>query len=117
MFGTMKVLVVGATGYLGSKIAVESARRGHKVTALVSEDSQSKNADSVQRLKDAGIEVVTGHLESKQELLVELLTDVNVVSVYRSSCFIRKCFFIVGMGLIINNVEGQAYPRIGCFLG
>ena len=57
IFGTMKVLVVGATGYLGSRIAVESARRGHKVTALVSEGSQSKKADIVQRLRDAGIEI------------------------------------------------------------
>ncbi|CAK0732050.1 hypothetical protein CVIRNUC_000078 [Coccomyxa viridis] len=75
----MKVLVVGATGYLGSRIAVESARRGHKVTALVSEGSQSKKADIVQRLRDTGIETATGHLESKQEILVKLLTDVNIV--------------------------------------
>ena len=113
----MKVLVVGATGYLGSKIAVESARRGHKVTALVSEDSQSKKADIVQRLRDAGVEIVAGHLESKQELLVELLTDVNIVSVYCSNCFIRKCFFTIGIGLIIVDVEGPAESRMGCFLG
>ena len=117
IFGTMKVLVVGATGYLGSRIAVESARRGHKVTALVSEDSQSKKADIVQRLRDAGIEIVTGHLESKQELLVELLTDVNIVSVFCSSCPIRKCYTYPGVGSIIKFVEGRAYLRMGCFLG
>ena len=117
IFGTMKVLVVGATGYLGSRIAVESARRGHKVTALVSEDSQSKKADIVQSLRDAGIEIVTGQLESKQELLVELLTDVNIVSVYCSNSFIRKCFFTIGIGLIIVDAVGQAESRMGCFLG
>ena len=87
----MKVLVFGATGYLGSKIAVESARRGHKVSALISEDSQKKKADIVQRLSDAGIEIVTGHLESKQELLVELLANVNVVSGFCSNCLSETC--------------------------
>ena len=113
----MKVLVVGAIGYLGSRIAVESARRGHKVTALVSEDSQSKKADIVQRLRDAGIEIITGHLESKQELLVELLTVVNIVSVCCGTFFVITSFFIVVMGLVIKAIEGRAYTRMGCFLG
>ena len=113
----MKVLVVGATGYLGSRIAVESVRRGHKVTALVSEDSQSKKADIVQRLRDAGIAIITGHLESKQELLVELLTDVNIVSVFCSTFFIIISFFIVVMGLVFKAVEGRTHTRMGCFLG
>ena len=117
IFVTMKVLVIGATGYLGSRIAVESARRGHKVTALVSEDSQSNKADIVQRLRDAGIELVTGHLESKQELLVELLTNVNIVSVFCSSCPIRKCSISPGMGPVSKFVKGRAYLRMGCFLG
>ena len=103
IFGTMKVLVVGATGYLGSRIAVESARRGHKVTALVSEGSQSKKADIVQRLRDAGIEIATGHLESKQELLVKLLTDVNIVSVFCSSCPSENALYILEWALSLNS--------------
>ena len=105
IFGTMKVLVIGATGFLGSKIAVESARRGHSVTALVSEDSQSKKAEIVQSLRDAGIEIITGHLQSKQELLVELLTDVNIVSDLYGSCPIMNCSLIASTGSIIKTVE------------
>ena len=52
----VKVLVVGATGFLGNIIAKEAAQKGHKVTALVSSESQSKKKDVVQGLKSAGIE-------------------------------------------------------------
>ena len=106
-FGTMKILVVGATGYLGSKIAVESARRGHKVTALVSEDSQSKKAEIVQSLRDAGIDIIAGHLESKQELLVELLTDVNIVSNLISIYISKNGCFIADVGSIFKTVGGR----------
>lgn len=76
------VLIVGATGFLGSFIAQEAAKNSHKVTALVSSESQSKKKDVVQGLKSAGIEIVTGSLDSSQHELVDLLKTVEVVSDY-----------------------------------
>lgn len=77
----VNVLVVGATGFLGSAIAKEAASKGHKVTALVSSESQSKKKEEVQALKSAGIEIATGSLESDTHKLVDLLKTVEVVSV------------------------------------
>ena len=76
----VNVLVVGATGFLGSAIAKEAASKGHKVTALVSSESQSKKKEDVQALKSAGIEIATGSLESGTHELVDLLKTVEVVS-------------------------------------
>ena len=76
----VNVLVVGATGFLGSAIAKEAASKGHKVTALVSSESQSKKKEDVQSLKNAGIEIATGSLESDTHELVDLLKTVEVVS-------------------------------------
>jgi putative NADH-flavin reductase len=83
----VKVLVVGATGFLGNIIAKEAAQKGHKVTALVSSESQSKKKDVVQGLKSAGIEIATGSLESAQHELIDLLKTVEVVSASRSLAY------------------------------
>ena len=76
----VNVLVVGATGFLGNSIAKEAAKKGHKVTALVSLESQSKKKEATQGLKSAGIEIATGSLESDQHELLDLLKTVEVVS-------------------------------------
>lgn len=52
----MKVLVVGGTGYLGSKIALEANRAGHEVVALVRESS---DASPLERL---GATIVRGDI-------------------------------------------------------
>ena len=77
----VNVLVVGATGFLGSAIAKEAASKGHKVTALVSSESQSKKKEDVQTLKSAGIEIATGSLESDTHELVNVLKNVEVVGI------------------------------------
>lgn len=77
----VNVLVVGATGFLGNSIAKEAAKKGHKVTALVSLESQSKKKEATQGLKSAGIEIATGSLESDHHELLDLLKTVEVVSV------------------------------------
>ena len=77
----VNVLVIGATGFLGNSIAKEAAKKGHKVTALVSSESQSKKKEAAQSLKSAGIEIATGSLESDEHELLDLLKSVEVVSV------------------------------------
>ena len=75
----VKVLIVGATGFLGNQIAKQAAKAGHQVTALVSQDSQNKKKEIVDDLKGAGIEIATGSLESDQKDLVALMKTVNTV--------------------------------------
>lgn len=52
----MKITVVGGTGYAGSSIVTEAARRGHEVTAL----SRSAPADPVQGVRYVQGDVLTG---------------------------------------------------------
>src|SRR5262245_2460229 len=53
----MKVLVTGATGFLGSHVADLLCERGHEVRALVRKTSDTR------RLKGRGSELVIGSLE------------------------------------------------------
>lgn len=76
----VKVLVVGATGFLGGLIAKEAAKAGHQVTALVSGESQTSKKELVDELKGAGISITTGSLESDHKLLVDVLKSVEAVS-------------------------------------
>lgn len=75
----VKVLVVGATGFLGNLIAKEAVKLDHQVTVLVSEDSQTKKKDIVDGLKAAGVQIKTGSLESEHKDLVDVLKSVEVV--------------------------------------
>lgn len=75
----VKVLIVGATGFLGNMIAKEAVKLGHQVTALVSEASQSNKKDIVDGLKAVGVQIKTGSLDSAHKDLVEVLKTVEVV--------------------------------------
>ena len=75
----VKVLIVGATGFLGKQIAMQAAKAGHQVTALVSQDSLAKKKQIVAELKAAGIDIATGSLESDQKDLVALMKTVDTV--------------------------------------
>ena len=52
----MRVLVIGATGYVGSAIAEALGETGHEVVGL------ARSGDSADELKDAGYEAVVGDL-------------------------------------------------------
>lgn len=75
----VKVLVLGATGFLGSLIAKEAVKLGHQVTALVSEESHIKKKQIVDGLKASGVQIKTGSLESDHKDLVDVLKTVEVV--------------------------------------
>jgi predicted dinucleotide-binding enzyme len=81
----VKVLVVGATGFLGGLIAKQAAEAGHQVTALVSESSQSSKKQVVDGLKAAGVTIVTGSLESDHKDLVTVMKTVDAV---RARCML-----------------------------
>jgi len=58
----MKVMVTGATGFIGSNLARELLKQGYQVKALVRKDSNRKNIDGLD------IEVVIGDLRDRTSL-------------------------------------------------
>ncbi len=52
----MKVLVTGATGFIGGNLARELSRRGHEVRALVRPGSNTLT------IEDTGVEPVSGDI-------------------------------------------------------
>ena len=58
----MKVLVTGATGFVGNHLAHTLAAAGHSVRALVRPSKRAR------RLADAGIEVFEGQLTSADDV-------------------------------------------------
>lgn len=68
----MKVLITGATGFLGSHVAEELLRRGHTVRALV------RRSSKVELLTKLGVELAYANLE-KGEGLDDALAGVDAV--------------------------------------
>jgi len=81
MAGSSRILIVGATGYIGRHIAKASLALGHPTFLLVRESTASYNSDKVQLLesfKASGANIVHGSLEN-YESLVEAVKKVDVV--------------------------------------
>lgn len=57
MEGKSKVLIIGATGYLGKFIVTASARAGHSTFALIRESTASnpEKAKTIENLKTFGV--------------------------------------------------------------
>lgn len=92
---SQRVLVVGATGMLGSLVAKEAAAKGHRVTALVSERSLGDpgKKSAIDELTAAGVELAKGSLDSPQSVLVELAKKADVVRA--CSCHVLLCACVV----------------------
>ncbi len=61
----MKVVVVGATGFLGSEVCAQLVKRGHKVRAVVRPSADKAKVD---RLRSMGAELVTADLRDPRSL-------------------------------------------------
>ncbi|KAF8080463.1 hypothetical protein N665_0944s0025 [Sinapis alba] len=77
---TSKILVIGATGYIGKVFVEGSVKSGHATFALVRESSLSDpvKAKLVQSFKDLGVTILYGSLNEK-ESLVKAIKQVDVV--------------------------------------
>ena len=68
----MRILVCGATGYLGSHIAAAAKAKGHQVSGL------ARSAASADKLRATGVEPVSGDLTDVASILPSL-SDVDAV--------------------------------------
>ncbi len=73
----MNILLTGATGFIGSRMALRFRDKGHKVTALALVNNDQEQARK-QTLEDQGITVVVGDVTEKQKL-AECLQDCDWV--------------------------------------
>ena len=69
----MKVVVVGATGFLGSNAVSELLRRGEEVVAF------SRPGMRAERLSEAGVQVVHGDLTDRRSIMGLALEDVDAL--------------------------------------
>ncbi|KAH9295600.1 hypothetical protein KI387_039188, partial [Taxus chinensis] len=75
-----RVLIIGATGYMGAFVARASSDSGHPTFALVQPSTLQDpgKAESIDNLRSSGIHIIPGCLED-HELLVKAIAEVDVV--------------------------------------
>ncbi|CAH9107131.1 unnamed protein product [Cuscuta epithymum] len=80
MAGKSSILIIGATGYIGKYIAEAGPKAGHPTFALIRESTLSNPDKSqvVEKLKNAGVNFITGDLYD-HESLVKAIKQVDVV--------------------------------------
>ncbi|ESW03820.1 hypothetical protein PHAVU_011G044700 [Phaseolus vulgaris] len=78
--GTSKILIIGATGYVGKFMVEASAKAGHPTFALVRESTLSDPSKSsiIQTFNTLGINLLLGDVRDHQSL-VEAIKKVDVV--------------------------------------
>ncbi len=86
----MDVLITGGTGYIGSQIARDLARRGHQVTALARPFKQGvTQAERIQDLQAAGVQIVGVDLAQPGDLSRQLDPDAYDVVVHGVCSFLE----------------------------
>ncbi|XP_074372908.1 phenylcoumaran benzylic ether reductase Betv6-like [Apium graveolens] len=75
-----KILVIGATGYIGKFLVEAAAEQGHQTFALVRETAvQNPSKEKlVESFKASGVTIIYGHLHD-HEILVKAVKQVDVV--------------------------------------
>ncbi|KAF6984834.1 hypothetical protein CFC21_002784 [Triticum aestivum] len=79
--GKSKILVIGATGYIGRHVVAASARLGHPTLALVRDAAPSEPAKAqlLKTFQDSGVTLLTGDLHDHGSLLIAVkAADVGI---------------------------------------
>ena len=111
----MRVFLTGATGYVGSAVALALRQRGHEVAALVRPESEST------QLREAGVFIVAGDLDALPQMSKTLAVyDALVHTAFASQEAVakdrlavdtlsaQKNFFLYTSGVwILGNSKGK----------
>ena len=91
MADSLPILVVGATGILGSEICQRLIQNGHHVRGMVRSTS---NPDKIDKLKSLGVEIVVGDLKDSKSLC-DAVKGVKVVVSPATSTRCRQVWLVV----------------------
>lgn len=67
----MKVLITGATGFIGSRLALRSIQQGHSVVALGQTNTDAERSN-LQVLEQAGVRVVLGSVADEDKIAIAI---------------------------------------------
>lgn len=107
----MKVAVIGATGFVGSKLVNELANRGHMVTAIARDISKVENSDTVT--------AVSIDVYNTEQLTEVLKGNDAVISTFNPGWDNPNIYtdFITGARSIEKAVEAATISRFICVGG
>jgi len=71
----MRILVIGATGMIGSRVVAEAARRGHELTAASRSGSSVQGADHAATLELGGTRAVCAGIEASDATVISVPPD------------------------------------------
>lgn len=110
----MKILLTGATGFVGSHTAAELCRRGHEVHALVRQPVTGRNA-KVEFLKNLGVHFIEGDLASlgtEQDCWPNFDVVIHVAGLIKAKR--TNEFYSVnveGTRLLLEKIKGQPLKK------
>ena len=103
----MKIALIGATGFVGSRLLTEALTRGHQVTAIVRDPA--KLTEQNDRLT-----VVTGDVDKPEQLAAQLAGHDIVLSAYNAGWQNPNLYtdFLAGSRAIEKATEDAGVPRL-----
>ena len=101
-----KVLITGATGFVGAAVLRELLNNGHNVKALV------RTSSDLQNLKGLNIEIVYGDLKDKDVLIIDDMIDTAGTLAKAAELIMEKGAKSVRAIATHGVLSGPAYERL-----
>lgn len=101
----MKIAIIGATGFVGSKLLNEALERGHQVSALVQHIEKLPTHAALTAVKaDVNDETALTALLAGHDLVISAFSGHAAGDVYQ--------YYVDGFQHILNSVKAAAVPRL-----
>lgn len=101
----MKIAIIGATGFVGSKLLNEALERGHQVSALVQHIEKLPAHAALTAVKaDVNDETALTALLAGHDLVISAFSGHAAGDVYQ--------YYVDGFQHILNSVKAAAIPRL-----